>query len=325
MIITSISSSSQARYPFNTNTEFTQHLPDSFIFDHNKSYLIGVKSIIIAFNLSPWTTRKGYFKVYLKEITPSTNISTDEDLQYCLCRVPAPENQFFTYDETIENNIVDASVYKFEFKNPTYFSPSSDLSTLTSLSWIITDEDNKKLELQDGPPTVILLDIQEMDEADQFLFSVNPAISLAEYTSNENSRFTVTFPSEISLDDQWEMALHSVITPRWLMVSPLNKRSMDFVVVHSDIIKNSMFGSSQQPFLHLLTTKEMGLHQTSGDSVFIVSNLTFHKLAHERFNHMKFELKSIDGDYLNITSSHTSDNIQSHFLQFILMFRKIKK
>ena len=324
--IVSTSNSSLDRFPLNSNSKFTHVLPEMYEFDHNKTYLIGIKSVSLSFRLMPRTPKISYFKIKLLEIAPSINLSLDAD-DHCLCQVSPPKKQKFTSTNFI-TGVLNNSVYKKEFKNPTYFSPTPDLPNLQTLTYILTDENNNKLRLSGGPPTIITLEILEMENAQQFFFTVSPTATLQYFPSNDYSDFKVVLPSEITLPSgEWEVALHSVIIPKYLIIDtsmPFTP-TVDYIVIYTDIIKNSIFGNAQAPFLQILTTRSIGLNQTKKDTVYYVENLTFQKISKETFNTIHFQMRTLSGSLANIKineSFHVSEEtLMANSMQLIIVFR----
>lgn len=197
-IISSLSNASLDRYPNNTLSKFVHHFPKSIQFDLTKQHTIQLRSISLYCKLKLDTPAVSYIKVHLEEIDPRSSVHNGD--AQCLARIP------FTYDSK-------NSMLWYEFNHPVSI-PLLDVENIRELSFLITDGDNNQLQLETGPTTIINTLIEEMKFRHHFTMTCSPSYSRTIYPDNTNSDYRMHFPSAIELDEDWEVALHSVIVPQ---------------------------------------------------------------------------------------------------------------
>lgn len=202
--VVSLSNSSLNRFPNNSLTNFVHYLPDALHLDLTKRPHIALSTITLSQNLVHKNKATGYVKIHLKELSPQS-VPTQGDSQ-CIARIPFSsfekrDKRFQTLTHAVKNPI---------------FLPFVTQNHITTLSYFITDEYNQQLKLRRGPPTIITLLIDEMHN--NFSLTLSPATSFHQFNTNNDTDFHVSFPSPISLGKGWEVALHTVITPKGTFV-----------------------------------------------------------------------------------------------------------
>ena len=203
-LICSPSNASLTKYPENTLTKFIHVLPSPIFLDKNKSYELGLRSISLSNNFDSTKSNEivkktGYIKVFLNELYSSERSKSDISAK-CLARIPCNLNKQ-------ENKILNHT-----FTNVIYLK-LLECDEIKELSFTLTDEHNNQLSLSTGPATIIHCEMRESTMNDQFTLTVNPFYSVSEYVTNENNDFKVTFPSELILNGEWEIGIHSIIVP----------------------------------------------------------------------------------------------------------------
>ena len=99
--------------------------------------------------------------------------------------------------------------YFVEFENQQYVSIAN--SVLSDFQVRLVDEENKKLQLLTGVPSIVKLSLKKMEEQ---TFNVRLTSSKTNETNaNTNSSFKVKLPNTISLNRNWSVALTSINHP----------------------------------------------------------------------------------------------------------------
>lgn len=200
--ITSTSNASLDRYPDNSLTKFTHHLPAPIFLSPEKKYTIKLVSIFLSHKLRGRKSRGSVeeVRVNVDQTTPSDR--GRDRFKHVLARIPYPIKKprgFTTFFVDIDNPI-PIELIKQE--------------RVEDLSFFLTDQNDKQLKLASGVTTVINLVIEEMDYYDSFTITLDAGESNAIIPSNSKCDFKVHFPSPIELDGKWEVALHHVTVPR---------------------------------------------------------------------------------------------------------------
>ena len=197
-MITSLSNASLQRYPSNTLTKFTHFLPSPVLLPPPKSFCIALRSLSLCCKLKKKSQEVGFIKIHLAELNPRTSPALGDD--QCLARVPflkCRTSQTFWYDITHPIPI-----------------QLTNCSSIQEFNFLITDEENNQLQLEDGPTTVLTLELTEMMYADQFSITCNPYDSIDYRETNSNIDFHTFLPRAMNLDSEWEVALHNVVIPK---------------------------------------------------------------------------------------------------------------
>jgi hypothetical protein len=148
-----------------------------------------------------------------------SSVFTDPDRRYpkvikILCDKIKPQIFNSTHSQDLIvfcpdfNNKKD-KYYFVEFENQQYVSLSN--SILSDFEVRLCDEENNKLQLLTGVPSIVKLSIKKMEEQ---AFNVRLTSSKTkEITSNTNSSFKVRLPNTLSLNRNWSVALTSINHP----------------------------------------------------------------------------------------------------------------
>lgn len=107
----------------------------------------------------------------------------------------------------------DSNTYWYEFDAPVTHL-LSNTNSLPELNFFITDSSNRQLLLHNGSATVLNIAIQEMAYVDHFTVAASPYVTHSEFPANRSNDFRMALPSAMSLQGEWEVALHSVLVPR---------------------------------------------------------------------------------------------------------------
>jgi len=205
--VTSLSNASLDVYPNNSLTKFVHQLPIPIEFDQTQDHTIELRSISLAFDLKYDLDHVSFVKLHVEELD-QRNSSHKGDAR-CLARIPFSSSHKGE-DKTLWH----------EFRHPIAI-PLTHISRLDKLSYLLTDEHNQQLDLKSGVTTVLNILIREMKHQDHFSITLNPTVSEAMFSKNVNNDFRTSFPSDIELGPGWEVALHSVIVPRYIHVEPM--------------------------------------------------------------------------------------------------------
>ena len=199
-MITSLSNASLHKYPSNTLTKFTHHLPSPIHLPTSKAFCISLRSLSLCNKLVD-DSDIGYIKVHLSELNPKTSPALGDD--QCLARIPFISNDSKSHSSTFW--------YDMQYPIPIQLT---SCTVLQELNFLITDEDNNQLQLQSGPTTVLNLEVTEMEYTDQFSVTCNPFDSISFRSDNTNIDFHTFLPRGMVLKSGWEVALHSVVIPK---------------------------------------------------------------------------------------------------------------
>lgn len=185
-------------FPNNSLSKFSNVVPPAALLMSGKNRLfVRLRSIAVSHSLTQPDIFAGYAKVHLSELDPSSLNSTYEK---SLGRFPfPPEKQFHDY-----------AIHEFE---NTPYLPIRTVP-LTQISILITNSLDQELQLADGPPTLVQLEISDMDVSGQFTvtcMSHSPK-ELEVYPDNTLDHFRVRLPQEMNLRN-WEVGLVSVGYP----------------------------------------------------------------------------------------------------------------
>jgi hypothetical protein len=99
--------------------------------------------------------------------------------------------------------------YFHEFENKQYISIAN--SVLSDFEINLVDEENKKLQLLTGVPSIIKLSIKKM-EVETFNVRITSS-KTKEYRYNKNCSFKVKLPNTLSLDRNWSVCLTYINHP----------------------------------------------------------------------------------------------------------------
>lgn len=185
-------------FPNNSLTKFSNVVPQVFHQQRGGEKLfVRLRSIAISYKLTEPDIFAGYAKIHLSELEPT---SLNTVFEKSLGRFPFPPKTVLR----------DYAIHEFE--NSTYI-PIRALP-LAQLSILITNSADRQLQLADGPPTLVQLEVTNMDLSGQFSISCmsHSPRELEIYPENTLDEFRVRLPQELSLRD-WEVSLVSVGYP----------------------------------------------------------------------------------------------------------------
>ena len=97
-----------------------------------------------------------------------------------------------------------------EFEAKTYCVLQNTI--LDTISFQLTDENDELLNLSEGVPTLLKLDIQAMEKAKKS-FNVRITSTTELHPNNTRSEFTVTLPQILNLNSEWKVSLSAVNLP----------------------------------------------------------------------------------------------------------------
>ena len=182
-------------FPSNTLTQFTNLVP--YIEQHDK-FFIRIRRIAISQRLRQDVPHPAFVKVHLGEL--ETNA-----LQRAADRVL----HRFTYNHD-ENLRGDYQVVDIDHAP---FLRTRNVP-LSQLSIKLTDNLNRVLQLDDGLPTLVSLELSTMDTEQQFTLSCmsHGFDERRTFTYNTLNKFHVRIPQEMTLEG-WEVAVASVGIP----------------------------------------------------------------------------------------------------------------
>lgn len=165
----------------------------------------------------------------------------------------------------------------------------------------ILDEDNNRLNLVNGQPSLVKLKFVKMAKIG-FILHVNSNDSLEYYPDNNSSQFKVQLPSPIILDQQgWEVALASIYYP--LHMHNINQLKPHAILLYSSIVEPSMIGEVLAPILKFVPTIENTFGWGTGVyTVYESHHLDFIKLAANRLDRVDFKLKDMSGEDIRFQS-----------------------
>ena len=192
------SSSNLDIFPNNNRTFFTNTLPVSMSNHEQKEIFVRVKSVGLA--IDPAQPPVGYVKIQLFEVEEQASGFRKFD------RVLGG----FEYPGKNE----DGSNYVFKtFGAETPFLPLR-FQILNQLRILITDINDKRINLDSGGPTIVYLEIVTEDEMrDQNSFCITCSSNQPDlFISNTLAKFTCPLPEMIELHD-YEVALINVVYP----------------------------------------------------------------------------------------------------------------
>lgn len=199
-LISSLSNASLQKYPLNTLTKFTHYLPSPIHIPSNKSFCIALRSISIHTILKE-DYDVGYVKIHLNELNPRTSAALGDD--QCLARIPFIKH----------SNSQHSSTFWYDILHPIPIQ-LANCSALHELNFLITDQDNKQLQLTSGPTTVLTMELSEMEYSDQFSMTCNPYDYTRYRDTNSNIDFHTFLPRAMELSEDWDVALHSIVVPQ---------------------------------------------------------------------------------------------------------------
>ena len=135
-----------------------------------------------------------------------------------------------------------------EFEAKTYCVLQNTI--LNTISFQITDENDKPLQLVTGVPTLLKLDIQAMEKSKKS-FNVRITSTTDLHPENTRSNFTATLPQTLNLNADWKIGLSTVNLPNVFNTLP-SDTMLAFIFYKEDNVKEKV----QHFFPHKRYTKE---------------------------------------------------------------------
>ena len=190
-------------YPNNFLSAFTHRLPNPITIPSGQIATVALTSLVIPTSLDGDKRPEdiGYIKVHLQQLLPQYN--------------PDPEDVRVLSRTNLVQGKKGRSLLWFVEKNPIHL-PLDVAGRLEELSFRITDENNAPLPLDEGPATVVHLDMHIGSSTNNFSLCVNAHTSCDLYPDNTTSHWRVELPKSLRLDPSWEVALHGVHVPKSL-------------------------------------------------------------------------------------------------------------
>lgn len=207
--ITLTSDSSPDTHPHNSPTSFVCALPDHLRPDRNRNcFYVRLLSISLCTEAEGLRPRPDVAWAYISE-AEGGRTSVNSGLDFCLGQLQLPDEGGAT-----------GSVYG-EFAHSPYLRLTGGVP-LHCLGVHLADERGAPLSLKEQHPTVVTLEVTDdpsMGEQFQLVGYSSPRPTLdraadeALYPGDDPADFYIPLPTEITLDDSWEVALTSLTTP----------------------------------------------------------------------------------------------------------------
>ena len=197
--ILSVSNASLDVFPNNTLTRFTHRLSRTIKIPRDLRVSIAL-SVACLEGLKEDAQDISYVKIHLRELDPT--VGSDQNESRVLARIPFKKHDYFYCRKEI----------------PVFLPLLAIGEELKELSFFITDEQNRQLQLKDGHPTVLHLEMVLSKSADSFSITLNSDISKHLYPSNDLTTFSVEMPQSLVVDPDMEVALHSIQVPQAVMM-----------------------------------------------------------------------------------------------------------
>ncbi len=210
------SNTSKDLFPDNTQSEFANQLPRPITNREGKRFHVRLKSLAVTTETAnSERVRSGVAKIIIYELESQT-----EGMEYRRCAVtfPFPPTEW------------QQAGYGFTtFRHPPHLPLR--FQSLDKLHVKLVDLDNEALQLRDGPPTLLWLEITDMGPDEEFMVTCESR-QTDYFPGNRLDEFTVPLPKEYLLED-FETALVNVTFPPLMRESDvveleLGKRHLAF-------------------------------------------------------------------------------------------------
>ena len=208
----------------NTLTSFTNLLPQALIDDQgNDKIYIRLRKLFMHHRLvekeDPYNS---HVQVHVTELEPNAK-SGDRWFKKCLATFPFPTDKDIYGD------------YAFiDFEHTAFHQIHS--VPVRQLSLRLTNADRKPLKLQDGPTTIAIFELSDMDYSNQFTVTCQSHTKYEKmlYPANSLTKFKVHLPEEFSLGD-WEVAMVNMSYP-----ADLTFKDEDIYWTYATEVKNNV-------------------------------------------------------------------------------------
>jgi hypothetical protein len=183
-------------FPKNTATSFTNLLPRTLTNKGNKTFHLRLKAIGITTRSADPGLISTYLKIHIYELQAQREGLKTTDAAGGFAFPPLEKC---------------SQIYAFHTFRQAAYLPTR-FQQLDSLRIKIVDAQDKEVELLEGPPTLVWLEITDMEQDNQFSItcvSSQPHL----YPNNTLSNFTTPLSSELNLTDHEVALLHLVYPP----------------------------------------------------------------------------------------------------------------
>ena len=208
-----------------------EHVIDKFWHENIKYYAISAQ---LENNCKVVKAKKKFnFRIFLP------------NLIQILCYNISPNLSGTGHDYIIGTFNIDHNINVLEYTSKSKKPFKINAEGISNVSFLLTDEHNTPIEFACGPPTIIKLNIFEMERnITNFYVKITNNDSINMFKDNTVSSFTTKLPKEISVDSRWEIALTSIYLPRKLynIYKPMN-------IIDIEIIENYDSGSRKTVYI----------------------------------------------------------------------------
>ena len=229
----------------NTLTQFANVLPFPITPRQTNCLYVRLRTLAMSHKLLNQAATPGHIRVKLKELAPQLTAGRF-DRTLALLPFP-PGTEYGVYALT-----------DFEW------TPFLALETvpLTTLTVSIVNSSGEPLDLAEGPPTIVKLEISEMDYENQFTITAESNASKELFADNTLSEFSNSLPMPLDLTG-WEVALQSVAFPFDLVQSS-----------NADVSFTTIIFSNSAPADVKYVVKRMALDPTSTNADLLAAIVT---------------------------------------------------
>lgn len=195
-------------FPNNQRNNFVNKLPSSLVAPTGKKFYLKLRAIALSAELTSEDIYAGYVKVHISELTEQ---QSGTDFNYVLCG--------FSYPPKVKFGDVGFHTVDNGPSLPVRVNP------LTKLHVKITNSNGEELALTPASPTVIILEISNINMDTNFTItctSYHPDL----YPGNTLSLFSSPLPSEMNLQE-YEVALQNIVFPPQMTESQIASLSIE--------------------------------------------------------------------------------------------------
>lgn len=241
------SDSSLSEFPQNSLSKFSNILPSELLIDNTWS--VSLQSIIIAAKVNVEE-----ICVHLKQINKKITINDHDTVLRTFIREKREKK---TYFEAIRRE---------------YYKLTD--SILNNFDILLTDSDNKQLQLSSDQPTFIKLKFKKMSRNQNFVLNCSSSASLDHFPLNSASSFSNSLEYPIQFDNNgWYMALTKISLPS--NIAPLIQSGELWFSIYFELSENTLsdehyntqqihFSSTQSNAMLRRRVRELIFEITSG-------------------------------------------------------------
>lgn len=234
-----LSNSSLDIYPDNTLTRFTCHLATPILSQDGNKLGVYINGIFVShnFTLKQNVNHLDYIKVKLKQIELQIQ---ESKFDTCLARIPISTE-----------NLKKKHGHYYEFRNslPVLFQSNK----IENLSFLITDSNDNQLQIESGQPTLIKLTVGEMASFKrQFTVSCSSLGDKLTFPNNTISDYIVNLPERLDLNNNWNVAMHSIIIPGSILTVPQDfDQNPTITFIYNNTSQNIVWNVNKLENFHL--------------------------------------------------------------------------